>query len=421
MGKTIALLGASFDTGNLGVSALAASSIKILLNKWPDAQIVLLGTGRQCGQVTVQMGDRQIAIKTVPVRWCKNIFTPNHILSLTGSVLASRLHRRRRPSGEWTDTKDVMLNADLFCDITGGDSFSDIYGMNRFLRDYWVKRLCQLTGKPFVMLPQTYGPFKSILTRRMAGRILKKTSRVFSRDRQSVEDIKKLIGDSKPVEVVADVAFVLDPVRPNTPQTEMIEQLKANSRQLIGLNISGLLYHGGYTGRNQFGLKVDYPELIQEIISYFISQDNTLVLLVPHVVPENWLTESDLEASRLIYAGLPESIQKNVLIAEDKLDQSQVKYIIGLCGFFLGARMHSTIAAISQCVPAVGMAYSKKFIGVFETAGVADCVIDMRQQDHSQILKRIDELYHSREDTRQRLAQTIPTVKQNALAIFDGL
>ena len=44
-GKRILLLGASFDTGNLGVSALAESSIKIILNKWPNAQIILLGSG----------------------------------------------------------------------------------------------------------------------------------------------------------------------------------------------------------------------------------------------------------------------------------------------------------------------------------------------------------------------------------------
>ena len=42
-GKSIILLGASFSTGNLGVSALAWSSIKIIRARWPDARIVLVG------------------------------------------------------------------------------------------------------------------------------------------------------------------------------------------------------------------------------------------------------------------------------------------------------------------------------------------------------------------------------------------
>jgi len=38
--KTIILLGASFSTGNLGVSALAWSSIKLVLQRWPESELV---------------------------------------------------------------------------------------------------------------------------------------------------------------------------------------------------------------------------------------------------------------------------------------------------------------------------------------------------------------------------------------------
>jgi hypothetical protein len=41
----ICMLGASFDTGNMGVSALAESSIKYILNRQPNVEIILLGCG----------------------------------------------------------------------------------------------------------------------------------------------------------------------------------------------------------------------------------------------------------------------------------------------------------------------------------------------------------------------------------------
>ena len=41
----ICLLGASFDTGNLGVSALAESSIKIIVNPVVGSDVTLLGIG----------------------------------------------------------------------------------------------------------------------------------------------------------------------------------------------------------------------------------------------------------------------------------------------------------------------------------------------------------------------------------------
>ena len=38
--------------------------------------------------------------------------------------------------------------------------------------------------------------------------------------------------------------------------------------------------------------------------------------------------------------------------------------------------MHACIAALSQTVPAVAIAYSRKFLGVMETIGVEDIVVD---------------------------------------------
>ena len=39
----------------------------------------------------------------------------------------------------------------------------------------------------------------------------------------------------------------------------------------VGLNISGLLMNGGYTGKNMFGLAADYPAVIREIVGWFAS------------------------------------------------------------------------------------------------------------------------------------------------------
>ena len=81
---------------------------------------------------------------------------------------------------------------------------------------------------------------------------------------------------------------------------------------------------------------------------------------------------------------------------EKGYDQNETKYLIGLCDFFLGARMHATIAALSQGMPAVGMAYSRKFRGVFETAGVGDCVLDLRKLSNDHVLDGIKGIYQRR-------------------------
>lgn len=416
----VLLLGASLDTGNLGVSALAWSSIKLILQQWCQAEVVLLGGGRQCDQIELQIDGKRIQVKSVPVRYCINLFAANHFLGLFLDVLLARIGLARFNPALYK-TRDYVLSADLFMDITGGDSFSDIYGMKRFILGWLSKKLCQMTGKPFIMLPQTYGPFQHRITRWMASNILRNSSKLFSRDKQSVEEIRALIGEEKPIEVVPDVAFIMDPIRQESEQITQLEKLKVDNYELIGLNVSGLLYNGGYKGQNEFGLKCDYTKLLRKVISFFFEKQKAFIIIVPHVIPVDCEVENDLLASQNIWETLPAEQKNKVIVLDGNYTQNQVKHLIGLCDFFIGSRMHSTIAALSQCIPAVGMAYSNKFIGVFETAGVADCVIDLRQMDEEDVLFRIERLYTGKAHLIEKLRNVIPEMKSKLLHFCEAV
>ena len=87
----------------------------------------------------------------------------------------------------------------------------------------------------------------------------------------------------------------------------------------------------------------------------------------------------------------------------------------------MGSRMHATIAAISQCIPTVGLAYSKKFAGVYETVGIDDCVVDLRDMDNDKVLGRVKVLYEKSEDIKQRLEKNIPVAKQKVFQLFDNI
>ena len=420
--KSIVLLGASFTTGNLGVSALAWSSIKIIKTRWPDARIVLAGSGRQPGVATILLDGRQQEFSTWPVRYCPNVLERNHIVGLGLAVFFSHfLPFLKTWLSSTTSTLGELLSCDLVCDITGGDSFSDIYGFSRFFRGFLLKRICQMTDKPFVLLPQTYGPFTLMPSKILARQVLKHAQSIFSRDREGLAVIQGLIGTSDNVRLCPDVAFIMETRRPESLLTNRIERLKAEGNRLIGLNISGLLYNGGYTRNNMFGLACDYPSLVMDIISYFTRQPDQLVLLVPHVVPPAFPVEDDIAAARDAVRTLPADILDKVIILDEMLDQNETKYCIGLCDFFLGARMHATIAALSQKVPAVGMAYSRKFAGVFETAGVADCVLDLRVLTNEKIMNGIKDIFARREEFRVELENTVPNLHHDLFHLFDGL
>ena len=424
----ICLLGASFETGNMGVSALAESSIKVILNYWPEAEITLLGVGYTPHEDRFFISDREVHIKTLPIRFSKNIFLPYHFLvfvlyGLLSKVLpGSALKNALVNSNSYYKT---LCETDLAVDITGGDSFSDIYGFRRFFLGFLCKWLVMFSGIQLVLLPQAYGPFRGRLARAMAKHILKRASLVYSRDQAGIEYVNKLLNKGAKngkVQFAPDVAFVLDAFKPKQLDIEPSANIRAQSSIVIGLNISGLLFNGGYTRNNMFGLKSNYCELIYAVIEMFLKDKNTALLLISHVFPPaGYEVESDPDACRHVYEIGAAEYRDRIFLASGKYNHNEIKYIIGLCDFFIGSRMHSCIAALSQGIPAVGLAYSGKFLGVFNSLGIGDLAIDIKTEEESVILSRTKEAFMNRDKIAAGLRNRLPVVQRKVLSLFQNI
>jgi len=274
------------------------------------------------------------------------------------------------------------------------------------------------------MLPQTYGPFQGRIARVLARSILRRAEVVYSRDQEGLEYARQILGPTAAhkARLSPDVAFVLDTRVPTDLGILPASELRAQGSILVGLNVSGLLYSGGYTRDNMFGLKADYPDLVRQIAERLLDHQGVVVLLVPHVFPAaDMECESDPNACRQVFEMLRPEYPGRVFLAHGRYDQAEVKHVIGLCDFFLGSRMHACIAALSQCIPAVGMAYSRKFHGVFESIGLQDCVADIRSSEQGEIEDLVSAIFARRQDIRQHLSVTIPGVQTRAIDLLAGI
>jgi polysaccharide pyruvyl transferase WcaK-like protein len=119
-----------------------------------------------------------------------------------------------------------------------------------------------------------------------------------------------------------------------------------------------------------------------------------------------------------VFAALEKKYEGRLGLVRGTYNQSEIKYLIGQCDFFVGSRMHACIAAISQLVPAVCIAYSGKFAGVMETIGIESMVADARRLSASEILQMVEESFEHRAITRQILERKIPEVKTVVLNLF---
>lgn len=416
---TVCLLGASLDGGNMGVCALAAATLELVRRARPEARLLLFYGERRGGLRTVPGAAGPIHARVLNHRFSPRARLGEHLAALLGVALLWRL---LPPLRGWLLRRNLRLralaSADVVGTIHGGDSFSDIYNLRRFLVGVIPDVIALLLGKRLVFLPQTYGPFSAPTARWVARRLMLGAERLYARDRHSLALVQQMLGPAAAgrAEFCPDVAFALEPARGGELAVE--PPLPEEGRgPLLGLNVSGLLAIGGYTGQNMFGLACDYNALIAELIEALLREaPEGRLLLTPHVVDGS--AESDVAASQAVWRAAQARHPGRVHLLAGRYNQSQVKRLIGETDFFIGARMHACIAALSQGVPAMGIAYSDKFRGVFESAGVGELVIDARGLAQEEIIARCLEALRRREAIRERLAGRVAALRQTLDACF---
>ena len=413
--QTVLILGANYATGNMGVDALLSGSVASIWHDAPDARIVVLdyGSSPKRWMIPAVAGDREITLFNIRFTW--KLWIRNNGFRLLAMAMLTRIIpiRALKPCLiERSPALSLIGNSSVALSLAGGDSFSDIYGIRRLLYVSLPQLLVLAMGRPLVLLPQTLGPFNADWAEWIGRFIMKRARRVYSRDQASLVMARKLLGgDADHVRLSQDMGFALTP----SPPGDIPEWANPMDRPLVGLNVSGLLYMGGYNRGNMFGICGDYPGLMRELVRWFTVIADADVVLVTHVTGD-W--EGDEKACAALCADLKDECDGRLHLADPGFNHREIKYLIGKCDFFLGSRMHACVAALSQEVPAVGLAYSRKFKGVFETIGVEDLVVDLRDHRQHEVLDRVESLFQRRDRFAGLLRETVPPARDAALNLL---
>lgn len=316
----IGLLGFDFNNPNKGCEALSYSFINMLIGVvYESLEIHVFSYA--------DLGDFPTKYPQIKFVW--------HRLKMKNPIY-------------WIKLKKEFDKCDCVFDITYGDGFSDIYGKIWNANTDMAKQIANISKTPFVLLPQTYGPYKNKLLRNWAVHIVKNTTLAFSRDTQSSDEMRSYGCDK--VISTTDLAFAL----PYNKNLYSISKNKFN----IGINVSSLLWDGGHNIK----LKTDYKEYCRKIISHLASQSDVEIHLIPHVIDTQHYEalENDSRVCQLLHDEFPFTI-----LAPNFATPVEAKSYISNMNIFIGARMHATIGAMSSGVPVIPFSYSKKFEGLF--------------------------------------------------------
>jgi polysaccharide pyruvyl transferase WcaK-like protein len=288
---------------------------------------------------------------------------------------------------DWVKEFDVVL------DTRAGDSFADIYGVPRLLSMNLMNEIVHRAKVPVVFTPQTIGPFTTTRGRLLGRRAVHKAAAVMARDHSSANVAASL---GRPVDVLStDVVFAIDPATP------------AGDHDVL-LNVSGLLW-------------VPNPHVDHRLYRRFVIRlcrglldTGRKVTLLSHVI-ESPNADNDVPASREVAEllgdtgpGCPE-----VLVPESLDD---VRQEIASANLVIGSRMHACLNALSLGVPAIPLAYSRKFAPLLHalewTAG-----IDLRQPDDEMVSRVLaaasdPDLNHQAKLVRDRAQELLAPVAE---------
>ncbi len=413
--RALGIFGCPLDTGNRGVSALGLSIVHGLHQVAPDAAITLFDYGRGVRETRLAIGQGLREVRLVGAYHTRRLHRPESLLQLRAFARAglARLHPRTA----------LLRGLDAVIDISGGDSFSDLYGHERFAAVAMPKLLALELGLPLLLAPQTYGPFHAGAHRAQATAILRHARAAWARDPRSFEVLRSLVGehfDAERHRSGVDVAFGLPARPPADPVLQnALSRRRARAGLLIGLNVSGLLYHASPEEATSYGLRCDYRALVHDLMRMLLALPEAEVVLVPHVRSPG--PDCDEKACADVHRALSPADAERVLRLPATLEADELKWVIGRTDWFCGARMHSCIAALSQGVPTVGLAYSDKTLGVFETAGVGEGVVDPRADPAPVVVGRIRDELAARGERAAALRAALPGLQQRWREEFEAM
>lgn len=385
----------------------------------PDSRLLVFDSGRGVRrESSILESGLPYRLRRVGAHGGRRYYAAENLATMAALSLAPNVTTRRHPVLRELDRCKAVLDA------SGGDSFSDIYGNHRFWSVVRPKLIAKRRKLPLILMPQTYGPFTSPRSRRLAREVVRDAKLAWARDPRSYEALKELLGDdfdSTRHRETVDMAFSLGARDPGVKLRADLRGWVDERREhpLVGLNVSGLVGLDPTSSLPGFSVRADYMEALSAFALEALDQQDLRLVIIPHVMSRLNSLHSDRAAGLDLVERLPARLHDRIIVGPRNLDEREVKWLISKMAWFCGTRMHSTIASLSSGVPTATVPYSDKALGVFQSCGVGDHVFDPRHLDTRAITDRLLETLHNRHQTREHLANTIGNVKTQAVEQFE--
>jgi len=384
---------------NRGCEAIIRGTTTILRESFPDPRFVCMSTFQnenqyriQCQQETDEDITHLATLKGLSKRdvirsfWRPETWNKVYQYFFDRSSFSSKPYLNMIP---YLDDTTAVLSV-------GGDNYSLDYGLpNRFIS---LDDLVLAHKRPLAIWGASVGPFGTMPDfERFMSEHLKTVTGIFARESATIDYLKS-IGVTENVFPVADPAFLLEPAKPDG---EMHGEEEA-----IGLNMSPWM--AKYVTGGDFEQWVSAGA---SIVSGLIKTTGMPVFLIPHVTSQ---FDNDYAFLQRVIALLPKN-KENITLVDSRYNAAELKWIISQMTLFVGARTHSTIAALSSGVPTLSLSYSINANGINrDIFGHTDYCLDPHEVSARSVADRTALILDQRDSIKMELHKRIPEIQDLA-------
>ena len=303
--------------------------------------------------------------------------------------------------------REQMKSVDAVLSV-GGDNYSLDYRLPSLLMG--VDRLAMDLGKPVFIWGASVGPFEAepyfVPTIRNH---LSKATMIAARESLTYDYLTKTLKLTNVIRM-ADPAFTLA----KAPVDVSAFWPQNSPSGTVGLNVSPLIER--YKTHDQ-DLRAETIQFIREAVAKGFS-----VLLVPHVIPlEGAAKNNDATYMTRMLAEV-QDLGESVSIMPPNLNASQIKQVISQLRFFIGARTHATIAALSSGVPTLSIAYSVKAKGINQDLfGDMPIVLPTPDLSATTLMAGLDYLRTNETELKAILDRKLPQLRERVASAAQGI
>ena len=260
-------------------------------------------------------------------------------------------------------------NSDVILDFNGDIFPSDAHSTQVLIHALEILTIRQL-GVPVIEFASSPGPFNTWFRCFISKLVFNKINVIVNREPVSSELLKQIGIKKTPIVNAACPAFLLEPAPVEKAEGILMkENVDVKARPLIGVTLAGY----NLISQRTWGKPKNFDDLslFVPMIKYLLDDLNASVFLLPHVYRVNPYTYAgehingpDYDILLHLYRMADgDKYNGRLRLIEGKYTSSEAKGVIGQCDMYISGRLHAGVAALSQGIPTVLLAYGHKHRG----------------------------------------------------------